>query len=98
MMKVRNKPYNSNGYNQANALACLAKGCTNDDVCLRDDFGGIELKDKTTANDMHSQCAEDYLGYVRHRVEDLFPVRELETACGAKSRAPTGKICPNEFF
>lgn len=99
LARVRSKPYNANGYNKSNVMECHSKGCKKPyfsavAVCLKDDFGDDELY---LENYMNPQCWEDYASYVRHRVEEMFPVHAMELVCiDRKSRAPTGK--PNLFF
>lgn len=98
---VRSKAYNPNGYNQTNMMDCHSKGCKKtyfaaSGGCLTDDFGEDEL---FTLNYMDMKCWTDYASYVRHRVEDVFPVHALEAACvDRKSRAPTGESNIFPFF
>lgn len=46
-----------------------------------------------------AKCAVDYFGLVRHRVEQLFPVRLFNAYCGKKdSHKPTGNLNFQKYF
>lgn len=92
MAGVRAKSYNASGYNHTNAMVCTSKDCKRRDIgaCLTDEFGDDELFIESYAK---IQCWEDYASYVRHRVEEVFPIHALELACSdPKSRTPTGQF------
>lgn len=89
MVKVRNEPYNPNGYLQSEDphLPCLTN-CDNDD-CLVDEFGTREFM-RSDFNHHKDKCEIGYLRYLRHLVEKLFPIDILDQACGRPLGKPSG--------
>lgn len=91
LVKVRAKPYSPTGYNQTNTMRCHSKGCEKPWFsafagCLKDEFGDDELYT------IYQGCWEDYASYVRHSVEEIFPVEALESVCiNQEPRKPTGE-------
>lgn len=86
------KQYNENGYNTTKDFQC-DEGCSkpfSGVFCLHDDFGESEYY---IDNYMDPTCVVDYADLVRHRVENMFPVKLLNSLCvGEKSKIPTGRF------
>lgn len=100
-------PYNENGYNKSNILACN-KGCREtpyyvQSTCMTDDFSTdkIEAKPQRTRRikpEIEDACWEGYNSYVREKVEQLFPVAMLALQCvDRKQQTKTGKTETNSF-
>lgn len=80
-LKVRNEPFNRNGYNRTAYLQC-GKGCDGND-CLIDEFSA-EKYTRSLDN-----CEIGYLQYLRHSVEELFPLDILNETCNRPLKGPT---------
>lgn len=95
---VRQWPYNSNGYNKSVALECqkidgnrsFPPGHSGNG--LWDEFG------YQIPYHYNQTCFREYASYVRHRVEELFPIQLLEKVCNyRRSNVPAGKAFLNGF-
>lgn len=82
--KVRNEPYNPNGYNSTPYLHCK-RGCTAK-YCLTDEFGA----EKYERIGYDEYCQIGYLQHLRHLVEDMFPIDVLSATCNKPLGNPTG--------
>lgn len=94
---VRQLPYNPYGYNKATTLQCQRVDESRPFLPLNnslwDEFGLYIPYD----NDQ--SCFSDYASHVRHKVEELFPIRLLEKVCNErKSNVSTGKLILNEVI
>lgn len=89
-------PYNKYGYNSTNppVINC-GRGCDSDEMgvmeaCIMDEFGEDAYFGRNIGNDT---CLKEYGALLRHRVEQLFPVEQLENLCTEqRSKRPTGKF------
>lgn len=103
---VRQLSYNPNGYSKAASLQCQSvdesRPFRPSNNSLWDDFGYY------IPYHYDQSCFSDYASYVRHKVEELFPIRLLEKVCDErKSNASRGKSiqkkisasrCVHHFF
>lgn len=75
-LKVLNKPYNKNGYNPSKQLRCEVKN--HSPQCFFDKFKRKGNKRICTSE---SICYDDYVGKVRHEMEEAFPIEIFEKTC-----------------
>lgn len=94
LLAVRNAPYSPNGYITLAHSECERYPKSEKDDCVVDQFA--------TSNYCNSNlmCRRGYAEYVRHQVEKMFPVKQLEQACKKEwpDREPTGKNFQIELF
>lgn len=91
---VRQFPYNPYGYSKTTSLQCQKvfedRPATPSNNSLWDEFGYYIP--------YHSEqsCFSGYASYVRHKIEELFPIRLLEKICNErKSNVSSGKSFSN---
>lgn len=96
LIAVMAMPYNKYGYNSTNpsSINC-GWGCNPVEMgvmeaCIRDKFSKDTFFGRNIGNDT---CLKEYAALLRHRVEGLFPVEELEGLCTRqKTTRPTGEF------
>lgn len=96
LIAVMLMPYNKFGYNSTNppVINC-GWGCDPDEMrvmeaCIMDKFSKDTFFGRNIGSD---NCLEEYAALIRHRVEELFPVEQLEQSCTEQKRKrPTGKF------
>lgn len=93
-------PYNGNGYNKSKTVQCK-KGCAPPvyyvaSSCMKDDFSTeqIEANQRTVRIKpaIDDACWEGYNSYVRHKIEQQFPVATLSSLCNRTQQTPNGKF------
>lgn len=66
------------------------------EACIRDKFSKDTFFGRNIGNDT---CLKEYAALLRHRVEGLFPVEELEGLCTRqKTTRPTGEFWKYSHF
>lgn len=95
---VMSMPFNPNGYNTTNpGVIDCTKGCNDHrsytELCLTD----VYSPDKYYVSDKYtSTCINDYVALARHRIEELFPIEQLNQLCVNRTeQIPTGKFLEN---
>lgn len=101
-LNVQLWPYNRSGYNKSRILPCR-KDCGPTpyylaSTCMTDDFGAIELeanpqRTRRIKPEINDACWEGYTSFVRHKVEEMFPVELLDSLCKREKPSTNGKFC-----
>lgn len=84
LTKVRNKPYNQNGYDELSYLDCTNETCRA--TCIKDEYSAKDLQ----RNVKESNCEINYALHLRHLVEKMFPIKLLQERCDQKLGDSTG--------
>lgn len=84
--RIRYLPYNPKGYNTTAGITCTGIAKNEDEVSFKDAFG--DAYSNIDNGFGASMCTPEYLSYVRHRVEKLFPIRALRSTCMNKNQKP----------
>lgn len=85
---VKNLPFKSDGYTADSSPNCKNSNTNDDNKCTKDQFSAS----KYCHTD--SNCRIGYYKHVRHQIEKVFPVEQLEKICKSEwpEREITGKI------
>lgn len=83
---VIQKPYNELGYSDTKMLKCDMDDCSIIEFCLTDLVSNKEFGTRSSSNHS-SPCNLDYLGLIRHRIEQSFqaPMELVSKTCSMES-------------
>lgn len=82
--QLRNEKFNRTGYNNLEYLDCNSETCV--DTCIIDKFSTKNYQRKVPG----SNCESNYVRHVRHLVENMFPLEQLDKTCDRHEGEPTG--------
>lgn len=88
LAEIRTMPYNPNGYNSSKQMDCEVGCQSTGAICIKDNYSTNEYFNSWS----YERCLNDYVGFVRHRVEDAFPFDLLNMLCNETLPTSTGKI------